>query len=74
MSAESRASTTRAVVSRMNLWGLGFGVLTGAGLLALSPVLPAAFTSDPAVRHALVPVLDADRAAIESGRIVVPTG
>jgi Na+-driven multidrug efflux pump len=45
------------MVARMNLWGLGFGVITGVGLAALSPVLAAVFTSDRAVAHALVPVL-----------------
>ncbi|HEX4789745.1 MAG TPA: MATE family efflux transporter, partial [Actinospica sp.] len=52
-----RTDRVRAVVARMNRWGLGFGVITGAGLAALSPVLPAVFTADPAVRQALVPVL-----------------
>jgi putative MATE family efflux protein len=52
-----RTRQVRVVVARMNRWGLGFGVLTGAGLLALSPVLAAAFTDDPAVRRALIPAL-----------------
>jgi len=47
----------RAVVARMNRWGLAFGVATGIGLLALCPLLPGAFTADPAVRSALIPVL-----------------
>jgi Na+-driven multidrug efflux pump len=52
-----RTGQVRAVVARMNRWGLGFGVVTGVALAALSPVLPAVFTADPAVRRALVPVL-----------------
>ncbi len=52
-----RTGQVRAVVARMNRWGLGFGVITGVGLLALSPVLAGAFTGDPAVRHALIPAL-----------------
>ncbi len=52
-----RPERARAVVARMERWGLGFGVVTGVVLLALSPVLPAVFTSDAAVRDALVPVL-----------------
>jgi putative MATE family efflux protein len=52
-----RAEGVRAVVARMERWGLGFGVVTGIGLAALSPLLPAVFTADPTVRSALVPVL-----------------
>lgn len=52
-----RTDRVRAVVARMNRWGLAFGVVTGVLLAALSPVLPAAFTSDAAVRAQLVPVL-----------------
>jgi putative MATE family efflux protein len=52
-----RIEATRRMVARMNRWGLGFGVITGIGLAALSPVLAAVFTSDRAVAHALVPVL-----------------
>ena len=52
-----RTGQVRAVVARMNRWGLGFGVVTGVALAALSPVLPAVFTTDTAVRQALVPVL-----------------
>ena len=52
-----RTAQVRAVVARMNRWGLGFGVLTGLGLAALSPVLAAVFTDDRAVGHALMPVL-----------------
>lgn len=52
-----RTGQVRAVVARMNRWGLGFGAVTGILLLALSPVLAGAFTSDPAVRSALIPAL-----------------
>ena len=52
-----RTREVRVVVARMNRWGLGFGVITGVGLLALSPVLAGVFTDDPAVRHALIPAL-----------------
>ena len=52
-----RTGRVRAVVARMNRWGLGFGVITGLGLLALSPVIADAFTADPQVRSALMPVL-----------------
>jgi putative MATE family efflux protein len=52
-----RIEATRRMVARMNRWGLGFGVITGVCLAALSPVLAAVFTSDHAVAHALVPVL-----------------
>jgi Na+-driven multidrug efflux pump len=41
----------------MNWWGLWFGVITGVGLAALSPVLAGAFTSDQAVARVLMPVL-----------------
>jgi putative MATE family efflux protein len=52
-----RTEQVRKVVARMNRWGLGFGVLTGLGLAALSPVLAAVFTGDQAVGRALMPVL-----------------
>jgi putative MATE family efflux protein len=52
-----RTERTRRVVARMNRWGLGFGVVTGLGLAALSPVLAGAFTGDQAVAHVLMPVL-----------------
>jgi putative MATE family efflux protein len=52
-----RTEQVRKVVARMNRWGLGFGVVTGIGLAALSPVLAGAFTSDQAVGRALVPAL-----------------
>ncbi|HWG23347.1 MATE family efflux transporter [Actinospica sp.] len=52
-----RIEQTRQVVARMNRWGLGFGIITGLGLAALSPVLAGVFTSDQAIAHALMPVL-----------------
>ncbi len=52
-----RTDATRQVVARMNRWGLGFGVVTGIVLAALSPELAGAFTSDQAVADALMPVL-----------------
>ncbi len=48
---------TRATTRRMLEWGVLSGVVTGLGLVALSPVLGALFTQDPAVRSGLVPVL-----------------
>jgi putative MATE family efflux protein len=52
-----RTEQVRAVVARMNRWGLGFGVVTGLCLAAFSPVLASVFTGDRAVDRALVPVL-----------------
>lgn len=52
-----RREATRRVVVQMNRWGLGFGVVTGLALAALSPVLAGAFTSDQAVANVLMPVL-----------------
>jgi putative MATE family efflux protein len=52
-----RTDAVRTVVTRMNWWGLGFGVVTGIGLAALSPVLAAVFTGDHAVGRELTPVL-----------------
>ncbi|MGI9157773.1 MAG: MATE family efflux transporter [Marmoricola sp.] len=51
------AAGTRAVTDQMVRWGLASGVLSGLLLAALSPVLGPLFTSDPAVRQMLVPVL-----------------
>ncbi len=47
----------RAVTRRMIGWGLVSGIVTGLGLAALSPWLPALFTGDPAVRDLVLPVL-----------------
>ncbi|MDQ1040144.1 putative MATE family efflux protein [Streptomyces sp. V3I8] len=52
-----RIERTRRVVAQMNRWGLWFGVVTGVGLAALSPVLAGAFTSDQEVARVLMPVL-----------------
>lgn len=38
-------------------WGVGFGVALGLLVVAMSPVLPLLFTSDPAVRAALTAAL-----------------
>ncbi len=43
----------RAVTRRLQAWGVGFGCVVGAALLALAPVLGSVFTSDAAVREAL---------------------
>lgn len=48
---------TRRVTRRMVQWGLGFGVLLGLLLAAVSPVLGHLFTTDAEVRELLVPVL-----------------
>jgi putative MATE family efflux protein len=50
-------SVTRTVTDRMTRWGLASGVVTGIGLAAISPVLGDLFTTDPAVRGLLTPVL-----------------
>ncbi|WP_183094404.1 MATE family efflux transporter [Nocardioides stalactiti] len=50
-------AAARAVTRRMVAWGVASGVLTGLALAAASPVLGVVFTSDDAVRDALVPVL-----------------
>ncbi len=48
---------TRAVTRRMVQWGVVSGVVTGAGLAAVSPLLGPLFTSDDAVHTMLWPVL-----------------
>jgi putative MATE family efflux protein len=48
---------TRAVTARMVQWGLRSGVVCGLLLAAASPFLGPLFSSDPEVRHLLVPVL-----------------
>ncbi len=48
---------TRDVTARMVRWGLWSGVVTGAGLAVLSPVLGPLFTSDQEVHQKLVAVL-----------------
>lgn len=51
------AVEARAVTQRMTGWGWAAGAVTGLFLAAGSPVLPALFTGDDAVRDLLVPVL-----------------
>lgn len=51
------AATTRSLTRRMIWWGLWTGLLAGIVLAVLAPWLPHLFTSDPAVRDALVPAL-----------------
>ena len=51
------AAEARAVTRRMIGWGWVSGVVTGLGIAAVSPLLPALFSSDDAVRDLLVPVL-----------------
>jgi putative MATE family efflux protein len=48
---------TRAITARMVWWGVVSGVVTGVGVIAVSPFLGALFTGDQAVRDLLVPVL-----------------
>lgn len=50
-------AATRAVTRRMLHWGVASGVATGLALAASSPWVGAIFTSDHAVRDALVPVV-----------------
>jgi putative MATE family efflux protein len=51
------AAEARAVTGRMIGWGWAAGAVTGLVIAAASPVLPALFTNDDAVRDLLVPVL-----------------
>jgi putative MATE family efflux protein len=44
-----RETEAKALARRVTAYGLGFGVLTGVVFAALAPVLPHAFTADPAV-------------------------
>ena len=48
---------TRAVVNRLTSWGWLSGSALGIALMALSPVLPLAVTSDETVRSFLIPTL-----------------
>jgi Na+-driven multidrug efflux pump len=50
-------AATREATARMVRWGIGAGIVLGAGVLAVRFVLPGAFTSDPAVRSALTGAL-----------------
>ena len=51
------AAGTRSVTRRIERWGWLSGIVTGVVLAAASPVVGALFTTDPEVRHLLVPVL-----------------
>jgi len=48
---------TRRLTRRMVQWGWGSGAVAGLALAAVSPFIGALFTTDPAVRDLLVPVL-----------------
>ncbi|MGZ4501346.1 MAG: MATE family efflux transporter [Nocardioidaceae bacterium] len=48
---------TRRVTDRMVRWGVLSGLVTGVALAAAAPLLGGLFTTDPAVRAALAPVL-----------------
>lgn len=48
---------TRRTTARIVRWGVGSGVVATLVLLALAPVLPGWFSTDPAVADALVPAL-----------------
>lgn len=48
---------TRRLTRRMVQWGWGSGIVAGLALAAVSPFVGALFTTDPAVRDLLVPVL-----------------
>jgi putative MATE family efflux protein len=51
------AAGARELTALMVRWGVAGGVVLGALVLAAAPVVPALFTSDPAVRAALVGAL-----------------
>jgi putative MATE family efflux protein len=48
---------TRRLTRRMVQWGWGSGIVAGVALAAVAPFVGALFTTDPAVRDLLVPVL-----------------
>jgi putative MATE family efflux protein len=48
---------TRRLTRRMVQWGWGSGIVAGLALAASAPFIGALFTTDPAVRDQLVPVL-----------------
>ncbi|CAM3904450.1 MATE family efflux transporter [Nocardioides zeicaulis] len=54
---EGDVDRTRRLTRRMVRWGWGSGVVAGLALAACAPFVGALFTSDAAVREALVPVL-----------------
>jgi putative MATE family efflux protein len=47
----------RAACRRMVQWGLASGVVLGLLVVAAGPLIAPLFTADPAVKHALIPVL-----------------
>jgi putative MATE family efflux protein len=47
----------RAACRRMVQWGLASGVMLGLLVTAAGPLIAPLFTADPAVKHALIPVL-----------------
>jgi putative MATE family efflux protein len=47
----------RAACRRMVQWGLASGVVLGLLVVAAGPLIAPLFTPDPAVKHALIPVL-----------------
>jgi putative MATE family efflux protein len=51
------AGAARAATQRMLRWGVGSGAILGAGVAAGAPVLAPLFTTDPAVRSAVVAAL-----------------
>ncbi|MCW2788794.1 MAG: family efflux transporter [Aeromicrobium sp.] len=51
------AGRTRSLTGRMVTWGAGTGLVAGLLLAAAAPWVSHLFTSDPAVRDALVPAL-----------------
>ncbi|AXT86478.1 MATE family efflux transporter [Aeromicrobium sp. A1-2] len=51
------AAGTRALTNRMVGWGVGTGIVAAVLLAVTAPLLPHLFSSDPAVRNALVPAL-----------------
>ena len=53
----SDAAGARAATRRMVEWGIGCGVLFAVAVIAVRPVLPALFTTDPQVRSLLLAVL-----------------
>ncbi|KAA1380318.1 MATE family efflux transporter [Aeromicrobium fastidiosum] len=51
------AAGTRELTRRMIRWGVGTGLVAAVTLAVAAPWIPHLFTSDPAVRSALVPAL-----------------
>ncbi len=51
------AAGARAAATRMTWWGVASGVVLGAAVIAVRPLLVPLFTGDAAVQHALLSVL-----------------